>query len=49
MEIDDLALPGGVILDGDYERSFIHFVGMTLNVDFGGGKRKTLEASPESS
>ena len=35
MEIDSLPLPGGVVLDGEYERSYLHFLGPSLSIEFG--------------
>jgi hypothetical protein len=37
LEIDQVALPpsNSVILDGEYDQSHIHFVGMTVAVPFG--------------
>jgi long-chain fatty acid transport protein len=37
-EIDNVKLPGGVTLDGEYDPSFIHFVGFNVGINFGGEK-----------
>jgi long-chain fatty acid transport protein len=34
-DIDQVSLPGGVVLDGRYSPSFIHFFGLSLGVNFG--------------
>ncbi len=37
-KIDNVRLPGGVVLDGQYDPSFLHFVGFNVGIHFGGEK-----------
>ncbi|MHC4414908.1 MAG: OmpP1/FadL family transporter [Planctomycetota bacterium] len=34
MDVDDVALPGGVVLNGEYDPAFIHIFGMTFSIAF---------------
>ncbi len=35
MDIDQVALPGSVVvLDGEYDTAFVHFIGLNLNLTF---------------
>ena len=44
-ELDRVTLPpsGAVTLDGDYDNSFVHLVGLTLSLSFGKPQRAILE------
>ncbi len=32
MDVDDVGLPGGIVLDGEYETSLIHLVGLNFHI-----------------
>ena len=34
MDVDQVALPGGIVLDGEYDPSMIHFVSFNLGLQF---------------
>jgi long-chain fatty acid transport protein len=34
MDIDQVQIPSGVIIDGEYDNAFLHFVGLNLNLSF---------------
>ena len=46
MDMDEVALPGGVIVDGDYDKAIVHMVGLSLNVAFGGPPAPPAPAVP---